>query len=839
MFATCFKKEVNDEEKSVVAWANKSDSIDRSGDLIEDEAWDLENFLKNPVIPAFHQYDRPPIGKALWARVIPGQGLKFKVKFASTLEGQEFYELYRDGVLNAFSVGFRAFDYLEREDFKEADIIKYNRNGKLPNRVYKKVELFEVSAAVVPDHMNALVERSASGMIKTKCVMDFAEDAKSSPEYIELLSTQPDSLPDFPMEDKAKVIGFINLSEKSLDEPEEVIEEVQEVQETVENEGAVEEKSETIEEVVDAKPVVETETVEDAEPIEKIVNVEVLEDAEEKGLDLEIINEIEKIGEVAEPETIDVVEEKATDEVKSIKKEINDIILEVQKEESIESVATVEKVTQEEVDRITNILKSCKIKDISDEDKKIISKQYGEEEFDITSVRTEPAGFELKVFCKFLNCKIKNMFVTDFFIPSAMKGNYLSGFRNSLTKHELLDQRNLYGNGGEIPLRHSVIQLNSKRSEEFLTQGTQFYKADSGERFVFQIEPDWGGYGINIYTTDKNIELNKSFAMDAIQWVKENNLLKGEKFSIMGEFLDKKEIGWDDVIFPDEEAKNKVKGSIDRLTKTSPSRGIMLIGPPGTGKTMTGKVLMNQPDTTFIWASSKDFRYGAAGALALGFEMARDLAPSVFFLEDIDTWLKDYTIDLLKTEMDGIRDNKGVLTVLTSNFPEQMPEALIDRPGRFHHIINFSLPNKENRIKLLKFFVDYADKVIIEKFAEETAGYSGSHLKELVEFAKMIAEDLNISIDEALVKSLDQMKAQRQLIIDVRSNKKKGLEIQMPETKMVEFLTSTKKETELNFTPEQVQDIFTKNLKEVFSKINISEIVEDRIKMAKGIIEFE
>ena len=256
-------------------------------------------------------------------------------------------------------------------------------------------------------------------------------------------------------------------------------------------------------------------------------------------------------------------------------------------------------------------------------------------EFDITSVRTEPAGFELKVFCKFLNCKIKNMFVTDFFIPSAMKGNYLSGFRNSLTKHELLDQRNLYGNGGEIPLRHSVIQLNSKRSEEFLTQGTQFYKADSGERFVFQIEPDWGGYGINIYTTDKNIELNKSFAMDAIQWVKENNLLKGEKFSIMGEFLDKKEIGWDDVIFPDEEAKNKVKGSIDRLTKTSPSRGIMLIGPPGTGKTMTGKVLMNQPDTTFIWASSKDFRYGAAGALALGFEMARDLAPSVFFLEDI------------------------------------------------------------------------------------------------------------------------------------------------------------------------------------------------------------
>ena len=101
----------------------------------------------------------------------------------------------------------------------------------------------------------------------------------------------------------------------------------------------------------------------------------------------------------------------------------------------------------------------------------------------------------------------------------------------------------------------------------------------------------------------------------------------------------------------------------------------------------------------------------------------------------------------------------------------------------------------------LKFLDDYADK--------ETKGQE----QEIVQEVKQVLE-----VEKEIIKTV---------------------EIEMPETKMVEFLTSTKKETELNFTPEQVQDIFTKNLKEVFSKINISEIVEDRIKMAKGIIEFE
>ena len=185
-FITAYQKEYNDEEKSVIAWANRSDQIDRSQDLIEDSAWDLKNFEANPVIPAFHMYNRPPIGRALWTKVVPGQGLRFKIKFSDTAEGQEFYDLYKSQIMNAFSVGFIPKSVKFREDFDEGDIKRYMRDGKLPSCVYTDVELLEISAVVVPDHMGALVERSNNGEIKSKGVQEFVEIVKQTPEYIEI-----------------------------------------------------------------------------------------------------------------------------------------------------------------------------------------------------------------------------------------------------------------------------------------------------------------------------------------------------------------------------------------------------------------------------------------------------------------------------------------------------------------------------------------------------------------------------------------------------------------------------------------------------------------------------
>ena len=83
------------------------------------------------------------------------------------------------------------------------------------------------------------------------------------------------------------------------------------------------------------------------------------------------------------------------------------------------------------------------------------------------------------------------------------------------------------------------------------------------------------------------------------------------------------------------------------------------------------------------------------GSEKLSFKLLYSEGLNHIAYKDIDSWIKDYTVDLLKTEMDGIRENKGMITMLTSNFPEDMPKALIDRPGRFSDILNYEYPDKE------------------------------------------------------------------------------------------------------------------------------------------------
>ena len=245
--------------------------------------------------------------------------------------------------------------------------------------------------------------------------------------------------------------------------------------------------------------------------------------------------------------------------------------------------------------------------------------------------------------------------------------------------------------------------------------------------------------------------------------------LRKEKFALSGEFLGKDlNEGWDGLILDAEIKGIIMKSLVGRKDFTS--RGMMFIGRPGTGKTKTGRVLMNQIDSTFIWVSSKDFdRVSPIGALSLSFKLARDLSPTILFIEDIDTWLRGSTVDLLKTELDGLKKNKGVVTILTSNNPEKLPDTLLDRPGRFHDIIEFKLPNKEIRKNMLELWMgglgDY-EKEIIKK----TEGFSGAHMEELVNFAKIIAKEDEMEINKALLVSLDKMLAQRKLIREIKSN---------------------------------------------------------------------
>jgi hypothetical protein len=250
---------------------------------------------------------------------------------------------------------------------------------------------------------------------------------------------------------------------------------------------------------------------------------------------------------------------------------------------------------------------------------------------------------------------------------------------------------------------------------------------------------------------------------------------------LSGEFLEEPKEDWVSLILSSDQKETiqKVADQLKEKKEKMAGRGLLFIGPPGTGKTKTGRVLMSEVDSTFIWVSSRDFRrIGALNALTLSFSMARDLAPSILFIEDIDTWLTEWggtsdsvVVDLLKTELDGLKQNYGILTIMTSNYPEKLPASLLDRPGRFHHIINFELPDREERKEMLEMWAGKIEEKLFDEILKKTEKFSGAHIKELVEYARIIAEEDSLEIGEALLRSLEKLMEQRELIEQIRANK--------------------------------------------------------------------
>lgn len=155
-FAKAVVKKFNDNEREITAWASKA-VLDRDGEIIMQDGWLLDEFKLNPVILMSHDYKKFPLGKANWVK-IEDDGLLFSVKFASTAAGIEAYTLYKEGILNGFSVGFTPIEYDEGAIAK-----KYGAK-----RAYLKQSLLEISCVSIPSCPEALMIRGKSGALKTK-----------------------------------------------------------------------------------------------------------------------------------------------------------------------------------------------------------------------------------------------------------------------------------------------------------------------------------------------------------------------------------------------------------------------------------------------------------------------------------------------------------------------------------------------------------------------------------------------------------------------------------------------------------------------------------------------
>lgn len=307
------------------------------------------------------------------------------------------------------------------------------------------------------------------------------------------------------------------------------------------------------------------------------------------------------------------------------------------------------------------------------------------------------------------------------------------------------------------PMEYENIEIATKQEKKIYDEGYLFLEKNESKIVlnIYSIGSDY--FKVKMYYNQQTEAEN--FFKTLKSYAKENNYLKNQKITPELTFLPiEAHYTWDSVIL-DNETKQRVQKNLDVILKNIDvykangiafKRGIILKGEPGVGKTLIGKILCNVADCTVIWVTPK-YLEKSANISRIG-ELARELSPTILFLEDIDLYgsaregnFHKTLLGELMNQLDGIEENKNVIVVATTNRGDELEKALRNRPGRFDDVIEIKKPGVDEVEKMLLLYTGRVEtnNLNCRTIAEKCENYTGAHVKDLVDLAIMTAIDEN------------------------------------------------------------------------------------------------
>ena len=271
----------------------------------------------------------------------------------------------------------------------------------------------------------------------------------------------------------------------------------------------------------------------------------------------------------------------------------------------------------------------------------------------------------------------------------------------------------------------------------------------------------------------------------------------GEKGKVYDDTQRKTKVKFDDVAGLDEEKEELIE-IVDFLKRPEKfakmgakiPKGVLLYGKPGTGKTLIAKAIAGEADVPFISMSGSEFieMFAGLGASRVRklFEKARKLAPCIVFIDEIDAigsrrtsnsgaeTENNQTLNQLLVEMDGFSSEETIIVLAATNRPEMLDKALL-RPGRFDRQITIPTPDLKGRLEILKIHTKdkkLSEDVNLESIAEDTAGFTGAELANILNEAAIIAtknkhEGIeNQDVEEAVKKVTVGLEKRQRVISD-------------------------------------------------------------------------